>query len=223
VVIFQPQPEKLDGNLLKGRAAVAVELKGSSEPVFGAVWFQARLDTDRAERTATIADVSVTRVHFPDQNEKKSQKLSDLLEKEIPKWQLPISMDRLISTLDLAEQRTEAAQKINTDPPKILFVSEPAVLVTLDGEPKLKKEEGSELMRVINTPFTILFEPSEKTYYLYADTDTWYAASDIQGDWAVSKKVPKEVAARAPEAEPAKGEQEAAEDKEKPGPPPKVI
>ncbi len=223
VVIYQPQPEKLDGNQLKGRAAVAVELKGSSEPVFGAVWFQARLDTDRAERTATSADVSVTRVHFPDQNEKKSQKLSDLLEKEIPKWQLPISMDRLISTLDLAEQRTEAAQTINTKPPKILFVAEPAVLISLDGEPRLKQEEGSELMRVINTPFPILFEPSEKTYYLYADTDTWYAASNIQGDWAVSNKVPKEVAARAPEAEPDTGEQEAAEDEKEPGPPPKVI
>lgn len=48
VVIYQPQPEKLDGNQLKGRAAVALELNGSEEPVFGAVWFSARLDTDRA-------------------------------------------------------------------------------------------------------------------------------------------------------------------------------
>jgi len=219
--MYQPQPEKLEGNRLKARGAVAVELKDSTEPVFGAVWFEARLDTDRAERTATIADVSVTRVHFPEQDEQKSRKLRALLEEEIPKWQLPISMDRLLTTLELAEKRSEAAQKINTDPPRILFVSEPAVLVSLDGEPRLKQEKGSDLMRVINTPFTILFVPPEKTYYLYADVDTWYAAKDIQGDWAVAKKVPKEVAARAPKAK-AEPEEQTGDGGES-GPPPKVI
>ena len=39
VVIYQPQPEKLKDNRLKGRVAVALELKESAEPVFGAVWF----------------------------------------------------------------------------------------------------------------------------------------------------------------------------------------
>ena len=223
VVIYQPQPEKLDGNQLKARAAVAVELKGSSEPVFGAVWFEARLDTDRTERTATVVDVSVTRVRFPEQDEAKSQKLRALLEKEIPKWQLPISLDRLSATLELADQRAEAAQKINTDPPKILFIPEPAVLISLDGEPRLTKEEDTELMRVINSPFTILFAPSQKVYYLYADIDTWYTANDIQGDWTLTQNVPAEVAARAPkmEGEPAESYQE--EETDKPGPPPKVI
>lgn len=223
VVIYQPQPEKLDGNQLKGRAAVAVELKESTEPVFGAVWFEARLETDRAERTATMADVTITQVRFPEQDEQKSKKLKALLEKEVPKWQLPISLDRLMTTLELAEKRSEASQKINTKPPKILFVTEPAVLISLDGEPRLKQEEGSELMRVINSPFTILFAPAAKTYYLYADKDTWYTANDIRSEWAIAKKVPSEVAARAPQSEPDTKEQEATEDKEKPGPPPKVI
>ncbi len=162
VVIYQPQPEKLEGNELDARAAVSVELKGSAEPVFGAVWFKARLDTDRSERTATITDVSITHVRFPEQDDQKSKKLVDLLEHEIPKWQMSISMDRLLTTLELVEQRAEVSEKINTDPPKILFVPEPAVLISLDGEPRLKKEENSELMRVINTPFTLLFMPSKK-------------------------------------------------------------
>jgi len=223
VVIYQPQPEKMEGNRLEGRAAVAVELKGSTEPVYGAIWFDARLDTDRAERTATIADVSITNVRFPEADEQRSDRLAALLEEEMPKWQLPISLDRLLTTLELADKRAEAAEKINTDPPEILFVSEPAVLVTLDGEPRLQKEEGSELMRVINTPFTILFAPAEKTYYLCADEDTWYAATDIQGDWAVKEKVPSEVAARAPKPEPGVEEPEAEEDEEEPGPSPRII
>jgi hypothetical protein len=110
VVIYQPQPEQLQGNRLDARAAVAIEPKDKSEPVFGAVWFQARLDTDREERTATIADISVTQVRFPDQDEKKAEKLRTLLEQEIPRWHLPISMDRLLATLELAEERAEAAE-----------------------------------------------------------------------------------------------------------------
>jgi len=168
-------------------------------------------------------DVAVTRVRFPEQDEANAQKLKALLEKEIPKWQLPISLDRLSATLELVEQRAETAQKINTDPPKILFIPEPAVLISLDGEPRLAKEDDTELMRVINSPFTILFAPSQKAYYLYADIDTWYTANDIQGDWTVTKKVPAEVAARAPkmESEPVEADQE--EETDKPGPPPKVI
>ncbi len=224
VVIYQPQPEKLDGNQLKGRAAVALEVKGSEEPVFGAIWFEARLDTDRAERTATITELTVTQIRFPDQDDEKAQKLQALLEKEIPKWDLSISMDRLLTTLELEEKREEAAERISTDPPKILVASEPAVLITLDGEPRLQKEEGSNLERVINTPFTILYLPSKKTYYLYADTDTWYAAKDIQGDWAVTRNVPKDVASRAPKAEDEPdAEEKKAEDEEEPGPPPKII
>jgi hypothetical protein len=140
VVIYQPQPEKLQGNRLDARAAVAIEFKDKSEPVFGAVWFQARLDTDREERTATIADISVTQVRFPEQDQKKAEQLRTLLEREIPKWYLPISMDRLLATLELAEERSEAAEKINTKPPKILFVSEPAILISVDGEPRLKQD-----------------------------------------------------------------------------------
>jgi hypothetical protein len=221
VVMYQPQPEKHEGNRLDGRAAVAVELKGSTEPVFGAIWFSAQLETDREKRIASIAELTITKVRFPDQDNDKAKKLQALLEKEIPRWDLPISIDRLLTTLEVEEKREEAAERISTDPPKILYASEPAVLITLDGEPRRQKEEGSNLERVINTPFTILYMPSEKIYYLYADTDTWYAAEDIHGDWAVTRNVPKDVASRAPKAE---DEPEAEEkDEDEPGPPPKII
>ena len=67
----------------------------------------------------------------------------------MPKWGIPISMDRLMTTLELAETRAEATQKINTDPPIIIFMTEPAVLITLDGKENLQEIEGSKLKRVI--------------------------------------------------------------------------
>ena len=54
IVVYQPQPESLDGNTLKARAAVGIEVQGQQEPVFGVIWFDARLETDRSDRTAQM-------------------------------------------------------------------------------------------------------------------------------------------------------------------------
>ena len=221
VVIYQPQPEKLEGNILYGRTAVAIERDGPTEPVFGVIWFEATLDTDRSERTATITELSVTSVRFPDQDEEKEQKLRVLLEREIPKWDLPISMDHLLTSLELEEKRAQDERGIKTDPPKIKFVAEPAILIQLDGEPRLVPEEGTDLMRVVNTPYTLLFLATQKKYYLYADGDTWYTAPDIRGEWTVTDKVPQNVAARTPKPDPEDEEQK--ESQGETGPPPKVI
>ena len=207
VVVYQPQPESLNGNLLKGRAAVAVEIKGAEDPVFGAIWFEAQLDTDRAERTANITEVSVTRVRFPTEDTKKSERLITLLEKEIPQWKFAISMDQLMLTLEREEQRSEMSDRISTEPPKIIFINEPAVLISIDGEPRLKEEPDTDLMRVINTPYTILFEPATKHYYLNADEKRWYSTDDIKGDWHLVMTVPDEVASLAPEVDPESDEQ----------------
>lgn len=219
VVMYQPQPEALEGNFVTGRSAIAVELTDAETPVFGVVWFKGRLDTDREERTATLVDITVTQTRFPDQDEALADQLKTLLETEIPKWGVTISMDRLLASLELRDQQIETANQINTDAPVILFEPDPAVLIMIDGEPRLKPEEGTKLMRVINTPFTILLD--KKTYYLNADATTWYSASDLQGSWAVATSVPKEVAALAPPPEEEDGNDEGSD--EEPGPPPKII
>jgi hypothetical protein len=202
ILVYQPQPENLDGNMLNARAAVSIDVDNAGNPVFGVAWFSARLETDRTERTATLADISVTRTRFPQQDEEKAAQLKNLLENEIPKWDMTISMDRLIATLENREQQISAASRINNDAPVIVFLQEPAVLISLDGEARLKKIDDSELMRVINTPYTLLLETGTKTYYLNADATTWYTATDIKGDWTLANTVPKEISALAPEPEP---------------------
>ncbi|RLB87654.1 MAG: hypothetical protein DRH26_15185, partial [Deltaproteobacteria bacterium] len=222
IVIYQPQPEKLDNNKLFARSAVALETDKSSEPVFGVVWFQADLNTDRDERTAFIEDIKINRLNFPNQDGEKEKMFSDMVEKEMSKLSLQISMDSLLATLETAEKQQVNTQKINTDPPRIIFERQPAVLISLDGEPNMKPEKNSDLMRVINTPFTILLKQKENTYYLFADTDTWYKTQDIKGQWEIAYSVPKEVAKMAPESA---DEEEGADGEEasKPGPEPKII
>jgi hypothetical protein len=134
-------------------------------------------------------------------------------------------MDDLIATLELAEIAADSAQDIQTEPPVILFYPEPAILITIDGEPHLVASDEQNVQRVINTPYTILRDQSSGTYFLFADKDTWYSATSINGDWQITSKVPVSIASQAPaEEEPdedewvAEGEQEL-----EPGPPPRVI
>jgi len=225
VVVYQPQPEKLSGDKLEGRAAVAIEIAGKDEPIFGAIWFEARLLTDRDEGTATISEVKITNVRLQEQDDNKTGKLKKLLEDEIPKWEIPISMDQLVASLNVLEARIESTKNIKTEPPKIIFIKEPAVLITIEGEPQLKDVKDSNLQRVINTPYTILYNPEDKQYYLNADVKSWYSATEIMGDWSLAKSVPPEVAKHAPKPD---QEQEGADDQEPaeaetPGPPPKIL
>ncbi|MEH6583938.1 MAG: hypothetical protein V7754_18530 [Halioglobus sp.] len=210
VVIYQPQPEKLQGDILTGRAAIAIEMTDVEQPIFGAVWFSARMDTDRSERTATLLEVTVDNIRIPIEDESKSKQLVALLEAEMPKWQLSISMDNLLATLEVVDAREEAAESISTKPPKIIFTNKPTVLIPIDGDPQLRDIEGSDLQRVINTPFTLLYESKTSVWYLHADGDSWYVADEIQGNWSVASSVPAEVQALAPPPPPEE-EEEASE------------
>jgi len=59
LTIYQPQVETFKGDQLTSRAAVSIQLKGKYEPVFGAVWTNARVSTDRDARLVRILDIKV--------------------------------------------------------------------------------------------------------------------------------------------------------------------
>ena len=50
IVIYQPDFDSFEGNILEGRSAISVTPTGKNEPVFGAFWFKCRVDTDSDER-----------------------------------------------------------------------------------------------------------------------------------------------------------------------------
>ncbi len=190
ITIYQPQIESFNGNILESRAAISVQGKEGA-PVFGAAWFQARMATDMDTRMATLESIKVTAAKFPDQDEAKVKELTDYLEREIPKWNITVSIDQLTTDLESSEgHQGEAGLK--NDPPEVIYVEYPAVLVTIDGDPKLGDLEGADLKYVMNTPFYILQDPKSKTYYLRG-SGYWYASKDIMGEWQVTDKLPKSV------------------------------
>ncbi|MFO1463832.1 MAG: hypothetical protein U1F66_08630 [bacterium] len=193
IVIYQPQPETFEGNHLTARSAVSVTMKDNPEPVYGAAWYDATVATDRDARTVEVEEVKVTKVKFPDATPEQEQKFMEVVGKEMTGWKLKGSLDRLLTTLQLAKQQEQISGKLSTTPPKILYTDLPAVLVSIDGEPILKAAEGSAIQQVINTPFQIFLDPASKIYYLKGSPE-WYSATDLKGAWQVVSQVPEAVA-----------------------------
>jgi uncharacterized membrane protein YgcG len=196
IIIYQPQLETFKEDKLTARSAVSVTKKGETEPMFGAVWFTARVSTDRDTRMVTPMEVKVTNVKFPVDDKSKEEKLAGILEKAIPAWDLTISLDSLLTMLDLVEKEKASADDLKAAPPKIMYVTYPAILVTIDGEPELSKVKDSKLMRIVNTPFFIVFEPEKKNYYLKGGSE-WLSTKDIMGAWQSEPSPPASVVAAA--------------------------
>ena len=141
VTIYQPQIEDFTGDKLEARAAVSVTPKGGA-PVFGAVWISARVETDRDTRTVSVRSIEVPQVKFAHASDEDQQKLAEFLKKEIATWNLTFSVDDLLTSLEA--QGIQGTQGLRHDPPRILYSQEPAILVRIDGEPKLEKLRGHE-------------------------------------------------------------------------------
>ncbi|MBP2680810.1 MAG: hypothetical protein H6Q78_673 [Candidatus Krumholzibacteriota bacterium] len=192
IVMYQPQAESFEGDKLLGRAAVMVKETDDAEPVFGAVWMDCRVSTDRETRMVHLDDVKVTNVKFPKIAKEKTDQLASLLEREMPTWDLSMSLDALLTELELAKKEKASSEHLKNDPPRIVYAPYPAVLVMIDGEPLLREIENTKYKYVMNTPFFIVQNTSSKRCYLKGG-DYWYESQDIENGWEVTENPPKEV------------------------------
>ncbi len=198
IVIFQPQPESFENNIVTARAALSVTETGKTEPVFGVMWTSARLETDRDTRTARILDVEVTAVRFPQSTPEREQALAQIIESEIPQWDLEISLDRLLTSLEILEERRATGGQLKTDPPVIVVVDYPAVLVSIEGDPIIQDIENTDMKTVVNTAFAIIYDPGTSLYYLYAADDAWYASASVLDGWQPTTTTPEKVTSLIP-------------------------
>ncbi len=190
-IVYEPQFDTLDGGTLLSRSAVSVQKADTTTPVFGAIETTATLDIDRDSDTARIVDITVDRVRFPGMREdsEEARELAAVLEREIPRWNLDLSLDAIRANLE-----TQASTDgLRNTPPRFIYVDEPAILVSLDGEPRLRAVGDTGLDRVVNTPFPIAYDRAAKRYYFYGSS-VWFSTTDIlKGRWSPVANPPAKV------------------------------
>lgn len=190
VTLYQPQLESFKGNILEGRMALSVKQK-DKEAVFGSLWFKARLATNLEERTAVLENLDIKRIYFPGvEDTAKIEKFSNFLVREIESGHVVMSLDRLLAGLKDVEDLKSLSVKLNNDPPDIYFRTEPAVLVSIDGDPIMKEIEGAGFEYVVNTAFFIV---KEKNKYYIKGEKFWYVSTDATSGYTDTKKVPYDI------------------------------
>ena len=182
VEIFQPQIESFQGDQLAARAAVAWTPNGRP-PAFGVVWVEARVSIDKVAGDVSLQDVKVQRVRFANMSKEQEQQGRALLEREIPTWDLHLSVLELEASIAVNEQEIQTSEALDFTPPRMVFSQEPAVLLVFDGAPIERPVESTELRRVVNTPMLVLFDPATRSYYL-SGGKFWYAAPAATGPYA---------------------------------------
>ncbi|WP_439107435.1 carbohydrate-binding family V/XII [Congregibacter sp.] len=192
LIIYQPQPEALDGDNLSARAAISLELAGAEAPIFGAMWFESRIATDLDTGTVRVLDIKVTKATWPESKDAGEQRLMQFVEGAFPEYGLTLSYERLSASLETADIERKSLELLKSDPPIILFSDELAVLLMYDGEPRFEAVEDSPYERALNTPFLVARDKSGSVYL--SDGSHWYTAQDPMGPWAVANSPPADLA-----------------------------
>lgn len=191
ITLYQPQIESLKGNSMVGRMALSI--KDSKESIlFGALWFNAKLITNTDTRTAVLQKLDIPKIIFPDiEIDSKIKELGNIIIKDLEATNVVMSLDRIIASAENVERVNKLEDDLNNKSPDIYFRKNPTVLVNIDGEPVIRKDEESDLEYVINTPF--LITKKKKTYYLKGG-EFWFEAREITStEWKYTKKAPKDV------------------------------
>ena len=182
-VIYQPQPEDLQGDVLTGRAAFSLQKSGDPHPIFGVIWFTEEVQVDRDSLTVTARNFDVTKVRIPNITADQATRYEALVESHAARWDLSGSLEELQAGLAAAQKERASVADLDNAPPKILFHNRRAILVVYDGEPALEPIEGSHFQRVVNTPYAVVFDPRHRFYYLNG-ANLWYRANDPLGPWS---------------------------------------
>jgi len=193
VTIYSLQVDEMNDDIIHFRAALAYRATAGSEPVFGAGWFESRVEIDSSSRIVHPTDLKITEARFPDGTDDVQSEMSAVLAQQSPSWNLDFSVDELEAALKQAETESMAAQNLNTAPPRIIYRDHPALLISIDGEPVLREIENSPYKAVINTTYPLIFDG--RNYYLNAARDVWYRAARATGPYQFEASPPADIAA----------------------------
>jgi hypothetical protein len=194
VTLYQPQVERWTTNWFAARAVVEVKPARATNELLGVVWFEARGSVDRSQRIVALDRLQITKIHFPEATDNGSRALA-ILRELFPGGARTVSLDYLITTLGFEQAAARRGSPgLSHTPPDILWVTNRAVLIIVDGEPVLRPIPGAALERVINTPALLVRDTTGAKYYLAGDNQ-WFMAEALAGPWSLVQIPPPAVAA----------------------------
>jgi hypothetical protein len=194
VTLHLPQVERWTSNSFTARAAVEVKAAKAKTELLGVVWFEARGSVDRSNRLVMLDRLEITRGNFPTATDNGSNALA-IVREVLPAGARTVSLDYLVTALGFVQAAARrGASGLKHDPPAIIWVTNRATLILIDGEPVLRPVTGTSLERVINTPALLVRDQPGGRFYL-SGAGRWFAAAAISGPWSLAQNPPPAVGA----------------------------
>jgi hypothetical protein len=194
VTLHLPEVESWTSNSFRARAAVEVKLAKTKTDLLGVVWFEAHGTVDHSNRLVTLDTIEITKPRFTDAKASESNALSAVRD-VLPSGARTVSLDYLVVTLGFARAAgRQGVHGLKHDAPNIIWSTNRAVLILIDGNPILRPISGSSFQRVINTPALLVTDPSNRKFYL-AGEGRWFSADAISGPWSAVQVLPADLAA----------------------------
>lgn len=189
--LYQPQLDSWDNFTLTAHAAIAVQPAGAPQPTFGVIDMSAKTLVDRAVRTVFFEELQVTKVNFPSAPT-QANGWAAALRTLLPEQVRSIALDRIEASLAILEARHKGqGHPIRNEPPVIIFSTQPAMLVPVDGPPVYHPVEKLDVERICNTRALILRDKAGKHYlHLF---DGFVEAPDLGGPWTVARRVHRDI------------------------------
>jgi hypothetical protein len=190
LVYYQPQVDEWK-DFRELRARLAFTLTGKDgKPAVGIEELRGHTVANVENRTVLIDNIEITAVRFPSLSDLDSAAMEKLLRSTFPGKPFTVSLDRLIASVQMSQENAKTVP-VKTDPPKILFSTTPAVLLTVQGEPVLAPIKGVALQFVLNANWDLFFDPGSSRYYLLVKK-LWLTNKSLGGTWSAIKTLPSD-------------------------------
>lgn len=190
--LSQPQIDGWpDYRKLTARFAAELIPTKNAQPVWGALSIESDTQVDMASRTVAFLGFTVTGIRFPSaKDEAEAAEWAALTTKLLPAYPTAVALERIFAYMDDHQVKTRQTA-VSLDPPPILFSTQPAVLVIIDGQPVRVDLEETNLQKIVNTNWDLFFDKKGKRYYL-RDGMAWLTAAELNDNWMAAVKLPKD-------------------------------
>lgn len=190
VVVYQPQLKAWQRyRTLVADTAISITDQGQ-KPVLGVISWRAETITDQSAQTVYVSNIVVLDARFPSLDAAQAAAMQRRVHQIYPTMTLTIGLPRMIASLEHVNVPVRSVAG-GTQAPSILVSTSPAIVLLVDGKPVLAPIQGTTLQYVVNTNWDLFYDNSD--YYLL-NGRVWLTAKALQGPWAVTVKLPPDMA-----------------------------
>lgn len=188
VTIYQPQPETLQGDRITGRSAVSF-VGVNQDLVFGVFWFNANIERNNNQDQATLNNMTVTKVRWPDSTESTERAFTIALNNAVQNVQFLTPLSELTAGLESAHVAEKSLEALKNEAPNIVFSDQPTILLNIDGDPEFSPIENTRYERLLNTNMAVVRDTQANVVYL-TNGDIWYQALHVTGPYVAINNAP---------------------------------